>query len=33
MVGFPYRLEYLDENKLTRLCWFQCEYHLTKTCH
>ena len=28
--GFPYRLEYLDENKLTRLCWFQCEYHLTK---
>jgi len=28
--GFPYRLEYLDENKLTRLCWFQCEHHLTK---
>ena len=28
--GFPYRLEYLDENKLTRLCWFQCEEHLTK---
>lgn len=28
--GFPYRLEYLDENKLTRLCWFVCEYHLTK---
>ena len=27
--GFPYRLEYLDENKLTRLCWFQCEHHLT----
>lgn len=28
--GFPYRLSYLDENKLTRLCWFQCEHHLTK---
>lgn len=28
--GFPYRLEYLDENKLTRVCWFQCEHHLTK---
>ena len=27
--GFPYRLEYLDENNLTRLCWFQCEHHLT----
>ena len=28
--GFPYRLEHKDENKLTRLCWFQCEHHLTK---
>ena len=28
--GFPYRLSYIDENKLTRLCWFQCEHHLTK---
>lgn len=28
--GFPYRLEYKDENNLTRLCWFQCEHHLTK---
>ena len=28
--GFPYRLEYTDENSLTRLCWFQCEHHLTK---
>lgn len=27
--GFGYRLEFLDENKLTRLCWFQCEHHLT----
>ena len=27
--GFPYRLSYIDENKLTRLCWFQCEHHLT----
>ena len=27
--GFPYRLEYKDENNLTRLCWFQCEHHLT----
>ena len=30
MVVFPIVLEYLDENKLTRLCWFQCEHHLTK---
>ena len=28
--GFPYRLEYKDENNLTRLCWFQCQEHLTK---
>ena len=28
--GFPYRLEFKDENNLTRLCWFQCEHHLTK---
>ena len=28
--GFPYRLEYKDENNLTRLCWFECEHHLTK---
>ena len=27
--GFQYRLEFLDENNLTRLCWFQCEHHLT----
>ena len=27
--GFEYRLEFLDENNLTRLCWFQCEHHLT----
>ena len=28
--GFPYRLEYKDENNLTRLCWFECEHHLVK---
>lgn len=26
--GFPYRLEYIDENERVRLCWFQCEHHL-----
>jgi len=28
--GFAYRLDYKDENNLTRLCWFQCGMHLTK---
>lgn len=28
--SFAYRLDYKDENNLTRLCWFQCGMHLTK---
>ena len=27
--GFPYRLSYSEDNN-KKLCWFQCEWHLTK---
>ena len=28
--GFPYRLDYIDSDRVKRTCWFECEDHLVK---